>query len=49
MLVDEATVRKYKADITDEIEPQIHELLSRAERGLTILQKRENMLRAKVR
>ncbi|KAI0732866.1 Spc19-domain-containing protein [Fomitopsis betulina] len=48
LLIDEATVRRYKADLTDEIEPQINELISRAEKGLQILLKRESMLRAKV-
>ena len=46
--MDEGTVRRYKADLTDEIEPQINELLSRAEKGLQVLLKRENMLQAKV-
>ncbi len=46
--MDEGTVRRYKADLTDEIEPQINELLSRAERGLQVLLKRESMLQAKV-
>ncbi|KAJ3556798.1 hypothetical protein NM688_g1822 [Phlebia brevispora] len=49
LLVDEETVRKYKTDLTDEIEPQVHELLSRAEKGLKILQKREAMLQSKVK
>ncbi|KAI0355286.1 hypothetical protein OH77DRAFT_1424776 [Trametes cingulata] len=48
LLIDESTVRRYKADLTDEIEPQINELLSRAEKGLQVLLKRENMLQAKV-
>ncbi|KAI1796102.1 Spc19-domain-containing protein [Ganoderma leucocontextum] len=48
LLVDEGTVRRYKADLTDEIEPQINELLSRAEKGLQVLLKRENILQAKV-
>lgn len=48
LLVDEGTIRRYKADLTDEIEPQINELLSRAEKGLQILLKRENMLLTKV-
>lgn len=41
-------MRRYKADLTDEIEPQINELLSRAEKGLQVLLKRESMLQAKV-
>ena len=48
LLVDEGTIRRYKADLTDEIEPQINELLSRAEKGLQVLLKRESMLQAKV-
>jgi len=48
LLTKEATVRRYKADLTDEIEPQINELISRAEKGLQILLKRESMLQAKV-
>ncbi|KAI0677255.1 DASH complex subunit Spc19 [Trametes maxima] len=47
LLVDESTVRRYKADLTDEIEPQIFELLSRAEKGLQVLLKKESMLQAK--
>ncbi|TBU41463.1 Spc19-domain-containing protein, partial [Dichomitus squalens] len=47
LLVDEGTVRRYKADLTDEIEPQINELLSRAEKGLQVLLKRESILQAK--
>ncbi|OJT07118.1 hypothetical protein TRAPUB_2052 [Trametes pubescens] len=47
LLVDESTVRRYKADLTDEIEPQINELLLRAEKGLQVLLKRESMLQAK--
>ncbi|KAI9000733.1 Spc19-domain-containing protein [Trametes punicea] len=48
LLVDESTVRRYKADLSDEIEPQINELLSRAEKGMQILLKRESMLQAKL-
>ena len=48
LLVDESTVRKYKTDLTDEIEPQINELLSRADKGLKLLVKREAMLASKV-
>ncbi|OBZ70253.1 DASH complex subunit SPC19 [Grifola frondosa] len=48
LLIDEGTVRRYKADLTEEIEPQINELLSRAEKGLQILIKKEGMLRSKV-
>jgi len=48
LLIDEATIRKYKADLIEEIEPQINELLSRAEKGLNILVKRESMLQTKL-
>ena len=43
----EGTVRKYQADLTDEIEPQIRELLARAEKGLNNLHRRESVLQAK--
>ncbi|KAK7696243.1 hypothetical protein QCA50_000896 [Cerrena zonata] len=48
LLIDEGTIRKYKADLTEEIEPQINELLSRAEKGLRLLMKQESMLRTRV-
>lgn len=46
--MDEGTVRKYKADLADEIEPSINELIERAEQGLKLLMKQENVLEAKV-
>ncbi|KAI0700636.1 Spc19-domain-containing protein [Cytidiella melzeri] len=49
LLSDEGTVRRYKADLTDEIEPQVNELLTRAERGLNTLLKQKSMLQTKVR
>ncbi|KAI0303995.1 Spc19-domain-containing protein [Russula brevipes] len=48
LLVDESTVDKYKADLGDAIEPQITELLTRAEKGLKALQKKQHMLQTKV-
>ena len=48
LLIDESTVRRYKADLRDEIEPQIIELISRAEKGLKTLQKKEAVLQTKV-
>jgi DASH complex subunit SPC19 len=48
LLVDEGTVRKYKADLADEIEPSINELIERAEQGLKALDKQESVLQAKV-
>jgi len=48
LLVDEGTVEKYKADLSDEIEPQITELISRAEKGMKSLQKKRQALQTKV-
>ncbi|KAI0068607.1 hypothetical protein BV25DRAFT_1866585 [Artomyces pyxidatus] len=48
LLVDEGTVRKYKSDLSEEIEPQITELIARAEKGLKALQKKESVLQTKV-
>ncbi|KAJ6497770.1 Spc19-domain-containing protein [Mycena sanguinolenta] len=48
LLVGEETVRKYKADLTDEIEPAINELIELAEQGLRSLQKKEALLQTKV-
>lgn len=49
LLVDEGTVRRYKADLADEIEPSINELITRAEDGLKSLYKQEVILQKKVR
>ena len=48
LLTDESTVRQYKSDLTDEIEPQINELIDRAEKGLKALIRKENLIQAKV-
>jgi hypothetical protein len=48
LLVDEGTVEKYKADMSGEIEPQITELISRAEKGMKTLQKRHHAIHTKV-
>ncbi|KAI0268163.1 Spc19-domain-containing protein [Gloeopeniophorella convolvens] len=48
LLVDEGTVEKYKADLNEEIEPQVAELMSRAEKGLKALQKKQLALQTKV-
>jgi len=48
LLVDEGTVGKYKADMSGEIEPQITELISRAEKGMKTLQKKHHALQTKV-
>lgn len=46
--MDEGTIQKYKADLADEIEPCINELMERAEQGLKTLYKKEGLLQAKV-
>ncbi|KAF8897866.1 Spc19-domain-containing protein, partial [Infundibulicybe gibba] len=48
LLIDEGTVKKYKTDLADEIEPSINELIERAEAGLKTLQKKESILQTKV-
>lgn len=49
LLIDEGTVKRYKGDLAGEVEPQITELLKRAELGLEILVKKETLLRTKVK
>ncbi|KAK0190454.1 Spc19-domain-containing protein [Armillaria mellea] len=48
LLVGESTVKKYKSDLIEEIEPAIHELIERAEQGLKSLQRRQAQLQGKV-
>jgi len=48
LIIDEGTIRKYKADLSDEIEPQINELMERAEKGLKGLLKKQSNLQTKV-
>lgn len=48
LFVNESTVRRYKADLADEIEPQIMELVERAKKGMRMLEKRRNVLQSKV-
>ncbi|KAK2465925.1 hypothetical protein APHAL10511_001566 [Amanita phalloides] len=48
LLVDESTVKRYKADLADEVEPQITELISRADQGLEALVKKQALLEAKL-
>lgn len=48
LLIDEGTVRKYKTDFADEIEPQINELIDRAEQGLKSLRRKEALVQNKV-
>ncbi|KAF8547497.1 hypothetical protein OG21DRAFT_1424710 [Imleria badia] len=48
LLIDEGTVRKYKADLADEIEPQINELIERAGKGLKALNRKQALIQSKV-
>jgi len=48
LLIDESTVRRYKADLADEIEPQINELIERAEKGLKALSRKQALIQSKV-
>ncbi|KAJ7782791.1 Spc19-domain-containing protein [Mycena metata] len=48
LLVGDDTVRRYKAELTDEIEPAINELIELAEQGLKSMQKKEAVLQTKV-
>jgi DASH complex subunit SPC19 len=48
LLVNEATVKRYKSDLADEIEPVIAELIERAQQGLLALEKKEHSLQTKV-
>lgn len=47
-LVSENTVREYKSDLREVIEPQVNELIERAEKGLRVLERREASLKARV-
>ncbi|KAG5648725.1 hypothetical protein DXG03_000072 [Asterophora parasitica] len=49
LLIDEGTVKKYKADLVDEIEPSVNELIQRAEHGLRGLEKKKSALQTKAR
>jgi len=48
LLVNENTVKRYKSDLADEIEPVITELIERAQQGLSALEKKEHSLQTKV-
>lgn len=48
VLIDEGTIKKYKSDLVDEIEPAVNELIERAEQGLKALYKKESILQTKV-
>ncbi|KAI5828472.1 Spc19-domain-containing protein [Schizophyllum commune] len=47
-LIDEGTVKRYKKDVADELEPALNELLERAERALSDLLRSVTVLQAKV-
>ena len=49
MLVTESTVRRYQSALIDEIEPNVSALISKAEQGLSALEKKESGLQSKVR
>ena len=46
--MNESTVRQYKTDLAEEVEPQILELVERAKKGLKQLERQHNALKAKV-
>ncbi|KAF9266184.1 hypothetical protein L218DRAFT_822820, partial [Marasmius fiardii PR-910] len=48
LLVDEGTVKKYKSELTEEIEPAVTELIERAEEGLKALIRKEDQLQARI-
>lgn len=48
LLVNEDTIKRYKNDLADEVEPTINELIGRAEQGLAALEKKEVSLKTKV-
>ena len=48
LFVKESTIRQYKSDLSEEIEPQIVELLDRAKNGLRVLERRQKALQSKV-
>ncbi|EJU06192.1 hypothetical protein DACRYDRAFT_112942, partial [Dacryopinax primogenitus] len=48
VLINEDVLRKYKAQLVEEIEPQVSELISKAEKSLGVLERREAQLQKKV-
>lgn len=46
--MNEETIRRYKTDLAEEIEPAITELIQRGEQGLSALLKQEAALKVKV-
>ncbi|KAF8908353.1 Spc19-domain-containing protein [Mucidula mucida] len=47
LIVNDGLVKSYKADLIDEVEPAINDLIERAERGLKQLQRKEAQLQNK--
>ncbi|KAI5123389.1 hypothetical protein M0805_006097 [Coniferiporia weirii] len=47
VFVNESTVKKYKEDLTEEIEPQILELIERAKKGMKALERKYHSLQTK--
>ncbi|KZO97959.1 hypothetical protein CALVIDRAFT_596974 [Calocera viscosa TUFC12733] len=48
VLINEDVLRKYKAQLADEIEPQVGELIAKAEKSLGVLERREVQLQKKI-
>lgn len=48
LFVKESTVRQYKSELAEEIEPQILEFLERARKGVKALERRQHALQSKV-
>ncbi|KXN89509.1 hypothetical protein AN958_05671 [Leucoagaricus sp. SymC.cos] len=48
LLVNEDTIKRYKNDLAEEVEPTISGLIERAEQGLAALEKKETMTRTKL-
>lgn len=46
--MNESTVKKYEEDLTEEVEPQILELVERAKKGLKHLERKQHTLKTKV-
>lgn len=49
LFVNESMVKKAKEDLTEEIEPQIEELIERAKKGLKALERKQHVLKTRVR
>ncbi|KAL5508175.1 hypothetical protein ACEPAH_5794 [Sanghuangporus vaninii] len=47
LFVNESIVKKYEEDLTEEVEPQILELVERAKKGLKVLERKQHSLKTK--